>query len=145
MPSLFGTDVAVNPQLRNVSRSFNGKTVREYEVDIGVDVSGSNGPDGAIRRVLDVVAERATVIMVSELITGSQNSEANGAFKVFVEGDFPEDTYDGTNSETFAVYLQSAIRDLGANVGQEDIDVSNTDVTEATGSPYFADDVEADY
>jgi len=145
MPSLFGTDVAVNPQLRNVSRSFNGKTVREYEVDIGVDVSGSNGPDGAIRRVLDVVTERATVIMVSELITGSQNSVANGAFKVFVEGDFPEDTYDGTSSETFAVYLKSAIVALGSNVGQEDIDVSGTEVTEATGSPYFADDVEADY
>jgi hypothetical protein len=48
MPSLFGTDVAVNPQLRDVSRSFNGKTVRHYEVDFTVDVSGSVGPDGAL-------------------------------------------------------------------------------------------------
>jgi len=145
MPSLFGTDVAVNPQLRNVSRSFNGKTVREYEVDLGVDVSASNGPDGALRRVLDVVAERATIIMVSELITGSQNSEANGAFKVFVEGDFPTDTYDGETSETFAAYLKSEIVALGSSVGQEDIDVTGTEVTEADESPYFADDVEADY
>ena len=145
MPSLFGTDVAVNPQLRNVSRSFNGKTVREYEVDLGVDVSGSNGPDGAIRRVLDVVTERATVIMVSELIEGYDSTTANAGFKVFVEGDFPEDTYDGESSETFAVYLASAIVDLGANVGQEDIDVTGTVVREAGESPYFADDVEADY
>jgi len=145
MPSLFGTDVAVNPQLRNVSRSFNGKTVREYEVDIGVDVSASNGPDGAIRRVLDVIAARTTPIMVSELITGSQSSVSNGAFKVFVEGDFPEDTYDGENSETFATFLQSEIVALGQNVGQEDIDVESTVVTEASESPYFADDVEADY
>lgn len=144
MPSLFGTDVAVNPQLRNVSRSFNGKTVRQYEVDLQADVSGSLGPDGALRRVLDVIAERTTPIMISNLYNG-EGPVSNAAFYVFVEGDFPEDTYDGENSESFATYLQSEIVALGQNVGQENIDVENATVEEEVVSPFFADDVEADY
>ena len=139
MPSLFGTDVAVNPQLRNVSRSFNGKTVRQFEVDLQNDVSGSVGPDGALRRVLDTIALRTTPIMVSGTYTGNA---ANSAFYVFVEGDFPTDTYDGENSETFAAFLQTEIRALTSVDG---ITVSGATVTEEGPSPYFADDVEADY
>jgi len=139
MPSLFGTDVAVNPQLRNESRSFNGKTVRQYAVDLQNDVSGSLGPDGALRRVLDTIALRTTPIMISGTYTGNDD---NSAFNIFVEGDFPTDTYDGENSETFAAFLQTEIRALTAVDG---VTVSGATVTEDSASPYFADDVEADY
>jgi len=140
MPSLFGTDVAANPQLRNVSRSFNGKTVRQLEVDLQNDVSGSLGPDGALRRVLDTIALRTTPIMISK--TYNNGNTDNAAFYVFIEGDFPEDTYDGVNSETFAAFLQTEIRALTSVDG---VTVSGATVEEEPVSPFFADDVEADY
>jgi hypothetical protein len=120
MPSLFGTDVAVNPQLRDVSRSFN-----------------ATGPDGALRRTFDVLAERATPIMISATYTSGTE------IKVFIEGDFPDDDYDGDGSdESFASYLAAQISALGV---VDSIDLDGTTVSEVGGSPYFADDVEADY
>ena len=135
MPSLFGTDVARNPILRDVSRSFNGKTVRQYEVDFKEDVRGSLGPDGALRRSFDVLAERATPIMISETYSDGEK------IKVFFEGDFPTDDY-GNGEESFADYLQAQLQGLGEVDG---VDLSSTTVAEATGSPYFADRVEAEY
>lgn len=137
MPSLFGTDVARNPILRDVSRSFNGKTVREYEVTFNERVDGSLGPDGALRRSFDVLAERATPIMISETFTDGTK------IKVFFEGDFPDDDYDGDGSdETFAAYLAAQISALGTVDG---VDLAGTTVAEADQSPYFADRVEEDY
>jgi len=137
MPSLFGTDVAVNPQLRDVSRSFNGKTVRHFEVDFTVDVSSSVGPDGALRRSFDVIAERCTPIMISGTYdTGSK-------IELFVEGDFPTDDYNDDGSPvTFAAYLAAQLQGLGTVDG---VNLGSTTVTENMVSPYFADDVEADY
>lgn len=145
MADLFGTDVARNPILRDVSRSFNGKTVRAYEVDLKVDVSGSRGPDGALRRVFDVIARTATPIMISGTYTNSDNDN-NAAFYVFVEGDFGTDDYNGDGTPTtFAAFLQAEIRGLGADAGQEDLDLTGATVEEEMGSPYFADRVEAEY
>ena len=136
MPDLFGTDVARNPILRDVSRSFNGKTVREYEIDFKVDVSDSLGPDGALRRTFDVIAKTATPIMISETYGSGEK------IKVFFEGDFGTDTYDGTTPQTFAAFLQAEVQALGT---VDDKDLSGAEVAEATGSPYFADRVEAEY
>lgn len=138
MPSLFGTDVAVNPQLRDVSRSFNGKTVREYEVTFPADVRGSTGPDGALRRTFDAIAERCTPILISNTYTDGKE------IKVFIEGDFPTDDYnDDGNPVTFAAYLAAQISGLGVVDG---IDLAGTTVEENTMvSPFFADDVEANY
>ena len=137
MPSLFGTDVARNPILRDVSRSFNGKTVREYEVTFANRVDGSLGPDGALRRSFDVLAEKATPIMISETFTDGTK------IKVFFEGDFPSDDYDGDGSdETFAAYLAAQISALGVVDG---VNLEGTTVAEADQSPYFADRVEEDY
>jgi len=141
MPSLFGTDVAVNPQLRDVSRSFNGKTVRQLEVDFKADVSGSLGPDGALRRSLDVLALRATPIMISK--TYNNGSTDNAALYVFFEGDFPDDDYNGTGSDvSFATFLETELQALGTVDG---VNLSGTTVEEEMFSPFFADDVEADY
>lgn len=144
MADLFGTDVARNPILRDVSRSFNGKTVREYEVDLKVNVSGSRGPDGALRRVFDVIARTATPILISGTYT--KGGVANSAFYVFVEGDFGTDDYNGDGTPTtFAAFLQAEIRGLGEDAGQENLDLEGTTVEEEMGSPYFADRVEAEY
>ena len=137
MPSLFDTDVARNPILRDVSRSFNGKTVRQYTVTFNERVDSSLGPDGALRRSFDVLAERATPIMISA------TRSSGTVIDVFFEGDFPSDDYNGDGSnETFAEYLAAQISGLGTVDG---VNLDGTTVAEADGSPFFADDVEADY
>jgi hypothetical protein len=88
-------------------RAFIGKSITVVELDLGANASASTGPEGAINAVLQTVAERATVIAHSAL-TGTGE-----LMTVWLEGDFPTDTYDGTNSETFVVYLTSAIVALG--------------------------------
>lgn len=143
MPSLYGTDVTVNPRLRNEARSFNGKTVNELTILVKDDTNTAvepdrMGPDSALRRILDIVTERATVIMVSEVGT-SGNGGTVGQFRVFVEGDFPGSDFDG---QDFATYTQSQIQ-AATILGKEDLNVSNTTVT--AGTTFYADDVVMDY
>jgi hypothetical protein len=88
-------------------RAFIGKSVSTLLLDIGVNASASTGPNGAIAKIIQAVQERVTVIMHSDL-TGTGE-----LMTFFIEGDFPTDTYDGTNSETFAVYMTSQIVALG--------------------------------
>lgn len=127
----------VNPILRNEARSFNGKTVQQYQVDFVADASGELEPGEAVEAVLRAFAERATVIMHSAL------TDSNTQMTVFVEGEFPTDTYDGTNSESFGTYIQSEIVALGATYGPNDFDMTAVTVTD--GTVYLADDVVADY
>lgn len=131
------TVTKVNPTLRNVARSFNGKTVQQYQVDLVADASAELGPGEAVEAVLRAFAERATVIMHSEL------TDSNTQMTVFVEGEFPTDTYDGETSESFGTYVESVIDGLGSTYGPNDFDM--TDVTVTDGTVYFADDVQEDY
>ena len=116
----------VNPITRNVARSFNGKTVQQYQVDLDADASGELEPGEAVEAVLRAFSERATVIMHSGL---TDNDEQ---MTVFVEGEFPTDTYDGENSETFGAYVQSEIVALGNEYGPNDFDMTAVTVGTAT-------------
>ena len=136
----------VNPTLRNESRSFNGKTVTALTInakntsDAAVDISGSLGPDGAVQEILQTVTERATLVLVSKVYDGAGTGDQ---MDVFVEGEFPSDDYDGDGSnETFAAYVAAQIQALGS---VDSIDLTGTTVTEDGASPFFADDVVADY
>ena len=150
------TQPKANPTLTNIGRSFNGKTVRAYTVDLavnGTDFSDTElGPNGAFQEVLRTITARSTVIMYSALRADGDSNDGQ-VFDVYIEGDFPTDTYDGTNSETFAAYLQSEIRLLteagirtaadiaasGESANAAGIDLSSATVTEMDGSPFLAD------
>lgn len=98
----------VNPVFDiTLPRAFIGKSVSVFNLDINADASASTGPDGAIAKVIQVIQNRATLILHSDLTGIGQ------LMTFFVEGDFPTDTYDGTNSETFATFLTSEIVALG--------------------------------
>jgi len=112
------------------ARSFLSKTITVLEIDLNVDASASTGPDGAIDAVLQTVAERATIVAHSALTGTGQ------LMTVWVEGEFPTDTYDGTNSETFVTYLTSTVVALGT---VDSIDLSSAAVT--AGVVYKADQV----
>lgn len=121
----------VNPTFDPTTpRCFLGKTLSAFAVDFNVDADGSTGPNGAVAKVLQTIADRATVVMYSD-ITGTGE-----LMTVFVEGEFGTSTWDGTNSETFAAHLEDTIIALGT---VDSIDLSGTTVT--AGTVYKADQV----
>ena len=109
-------------------RSFNGKSVQDFTITFAATVAASTGPNGVLAKVLQTVGNTATIIMVSDLQT------AGTVLQVFIEGEFPTDTYDGTNSETFAADLEDRIQALGT---VDSIDISGATV--AAGTLYQAD------
>ena len=129
----------VNPTLANTSRTFHGKTIMGLTIDLAVN--GTNfsttemGPLGAVQEVLSVVSNTATIIGMSALRTDGSN--AGQVFDVLIEGEFGTDTYDGTNSETFAVDLEDRIQVL-TSAGVGNVNLSSATVAAMTGFPYYA-------
>lgn len=129
----------VNPRLRNIGRSFNGKTVQQFSVDLGADASAELGPGEAVEAVLRAFQQRATIIMHSAL----QNS--NTEMTIFIEGNYPRDFFDGENAELLSVYLTSEIVALGNSYGPNNFDMTAVTVTASADGVYFADDVAVNY
>lgn len=105
-----------NPTLSNDTNHFSGKTITAVTVDMAVN--GTNfantelGPNGAIQQVIAAMSKEATPIIITKLRSDGSN---DGQVMDFIyEGEFGTDTYDGTNSESFAAYLQTEIRLLTA-------------------------------
>lgn len=109
-------------------RSFVGKSVQQVTITFAATVAASTGPGGVLDQVLKTVTATATPVLISDLQT------AGTVLDVFVEGEFPTDTYDGTNSETFAADLEDRIQALGT---VDSIDISGATV--AAGTLFQAD------
>ena len=144
----------VNPTLANRSRSFLGKTLQGYTIDLAVN--GTNfsatemGANGAVQAVLRTISSTVTIAAHSALRTDGSN--AGQVFDVLIEGEFGTDTYDGTNSETFAADLEDRIQALtaagartaaqvaitGESSNTGGVDLSSATVTAMTGFPYYA-------
>lgn len=135
MPSI----LKVNPELANRSRSFLGKTLDMYTIDFAVN--GTNfgstemGPTESVDVVLQTIATMATVVGHSEFRSDGVN--AGQLIDVYIEGDFPTNTYDGTNSETLAAHLEDLIQAIGTN-NKNSINLGSATVTRGTGFPLFA-------
>ena len=123
----------VNPTKANTVDHFNGKTVTAVTVDFAVD--GTNfsstemGALGAVQEAILTLSNQATPIIMTKL--RSDGSNAGQVFDVIYEGEFGTDTYDGTNSETFAAYLQTELRLLTA-AGSNDINLNAATVVAGT-------------
>jgi len=105
-----------NPTLSNDTNHFSGKTITAVTVDMAVNgtnfASTELGPNGAIQQVIAAMSKEATPIIITKLRSDGAN---DGQVMDFIyEGEFGTDTYDGTNSESFAAYLQTEIRLLTA-------------------------------
>tara|TARA_E500000318_G_scaffold38839_1_gene37441 strand:+ start:3686 stop:4126 length:441 start_codon:yes stop_codon:yes gene_type:complete len=105
-----------NPTLSNTTNHFSGKTITAVTLDMavnGTDFSSTElGPNGAVQQVIAAMSKEATPIVITKLRSDGSN---DGQVMDFIyEGEFGTDTYDGTNSETFAAYLQTEIRLLTA-------------------------------
>jgi hypothetical protein len=135
----------INPTLTNIGRSFVGKTVQAYTIDLAVNATDFSdtelGPLDSIQEVFSVLAKFATITMYSAL---RADAEANDGqlFDVYFEGEFPVDSYDSVNAETLAAFLQTEVRALTA-AGENNINLQNATVVAMVGSPFYADFVPA--
>lgn len=122
----------VNPVYADtIPRSFVGKSVSEFTIAITPDITGSDGPEGAIDAVLKTATLRATPVMISDVT-------ASGV-TIYLEGEFPDSDYDGDGSdETFAAVMQADLQALGTVDSQ---DLSATTVT--AGTVFQADQTNA--
>lgn len=123
----------VNPTKANTVDHFNGKTVTAVTVDLavnGTDFSDTEmGALGAVQEAILTLSNQATPIIITKLRSDGAND--GQVFDVVYEGEFGTDTYDGSNSETFAAYLQTELRLLTA-AGSNDIDLSSATVVAGT-------------
>lgn len=106
-----------NPTLSNDTNHFSGKTITAVTLDLAVNAtnfaSTELGPNGAIQEVIAAMSKEATPIIITKLRADS-GANAGQLMDFIYEGEFGTDTYDGTNSETFAAYLQTEVRLLTA-------------------------------
>jgi|TARA_B100000959_G_scaffold182622_1_gene190940 hypothetical protein len=131
----------VNPAaMTNEGRSYLGISMTGVTIDYavnGTDFSSTEmGPAGAHPQVIDLIGSHANIVAHSGLRTDGSN--AGQVWDCWVKGDRGTDTWDGTNSETFAAFLQTEIRTL-TSVGAGSVDLSSATVVAADGSPMLAE------
>lgn len=89
---------------------------------LGATTAGVRSP---VVAALDAIAQVCSI----EIVGSPQNSNAEITIAVAaIGGNFGTDTYDGTNSETFAAHLQDLVRASGNLQG-----VNNASTTVAAG------------
>ena len=123
----------VNPTKANTTDHLSGKTITAVTVDFAVN--GTNfsstemGPLGAVQAAINTLSKEATPIHITKL--RSDGSNDGQVFDVIYEGEFGTDTYDGTNSETLAAYLQTELR-LLTSVGAGPVNLNAATVVAHT-------------
>lgn len=91
------------------ARAFLGKTISTFLVTTtGVNVFASTGPGEAIDAILKTISQHATVAAVSAITNASPS-----VFTVWLEGEFPNDTYGGLAAADFDDYMEDQIQALG--------------------------------
>ena len=130
----------VNPTMTNEGRSYTGTSLTGLTIDYatyGTDFSSTvMGPGCPHLQVIDLISQHASIVLHSGL--RSDGSNAGQVWDCWVRGDRGTDTWDGTNSETFAAFMQSEIRTL-TSVGAGSVSLSTATVVAAEGSPYLAE------
>jgi len=127
----------VNPTKLNTTDHLSGKTITAVTVDFvvnGTDFSSTEmGPLGAVQAAIATMTQEATPIIITAL--RSDGSNAGQVFDMVFEGEFGTDTYDGSNSEAFAAYLQTVVR-LLTSVGAGPVNLNAATVVAATAASF---------
>ena len=127
----------VNPTKANTTDHLSGKTITAVTVDFavnGTDFSDPEmGPLGAVQLAIANLSQIGTPLIITKL--RSDGSNDGQVFDIIWEGEFGTDTYDGTNSETLAAYLQTELR-LLTSVGAGPVNLSSATVVAATAASF---------
>ena len=127
----------VNPTKANTTDHLSGKTITAVTVDFavnGTDFSDTEmGPLGAVQLAIANLSQIGTPLIITKLRSDGAND--GQVFDIIWEGEFGTDTYDGTNSETLAAYLQTELR-LLTSVGAGPVNLSSATVVAATAASF---------
>ena len=127
----------VNPTKANTTDHLSGKTITAVTVDFAVNgtnfASTEMGPLGAVQLAIANLSQIGTPLIITKL--RSDGSNDGQVFDIIWEGEFGTDTYDGTNSETLAAYLQTELR-LLTSVGAGPVNLSSATVVAATAASF---------
>ena len=127
----------INPTKANTTDHLSGKTITAVTVDLAVNgtdfTSTEMGPLGAVQIALSNLTQLATPIIITKL--RSDGSNAGQVFDMVFEGEFGTDTYDGTNAEALAAYLQTELR-LLTSVGVGPVNLNGATVVAATAASF---------
>ena len=127
----------VNPTKANTTDHLSGKTITAVTVDFavnGTDFSDTEmGPLGAVQLAIANLSQIGTPLIITKL--RSDGGNAGQVFDIIWEGEFGTDTYDGSNSETLAAYLQTELR-LLTSVGAGPVNLNAATVVAATAASF---------
>jgi len=127
----------VNPTKANTTDHLSGKTITAVTVDFavnGTDFSDTEmGPLGAVQLAIANLSQIGTPLIITKL--RSDGSNDGQVFDIIWEGEFGTDTYDGSNSETLAAYLQTELR-LLTSVGAGPVNLNAATVVAATAASF---------
>ena len=127
----------VNPTKANTTDHLSGKTITAVTVDFavnGTDFSATEmGPLGAVQLAIANLSQIGTPLIITKLRSDGAND--GQVFDIIWEGEFGTDTYDGTNSETLAAYLQTELR-LLTSVGAGPVNLNSATVVAATAASF---------
>jgi hypothetical protein len=104
----------------------NGVTLQFFQIDFGADVSAMldsdpvgfpNAPRSPVAVALEAIAQVASIEIIG---AGDATGGAGNGLRIAVAaigGAYGADTYDGTNSEAFAVHLEDLVIAAGTHQG----------------------------
>ena len=138
--AIAASQIGANAGHRDIARNGLTKALAAFDIDLAVNgtnfASTELGANGAVKEVLATIATMATIVGYSVLRADS-GANAGQIITVLVEGDFGTDTYDGSNSETFAAHLEDLIQ-AKTSVGAGSVNLSSATVTAVAGFPLAA-------
>ena len=145
MANLYATTVGsttfgANQGHTNRARNGLTKALAAFDIDFavnGTDFSSTElGAGGAVKEVLATIATMGVIVGYS-VLRADAGANAGQVMTVLIEGDFGTDTYDGSNSETFAAHLEDLIQ-AKTSIGAGPVNLSSATVTAVAGFPLAA-------
>ena len=104
----------------------NGVTLQFFQIDFGADVSAMldsdptgfpNAPRSPVAVALEAIAQVATIEVIGTVDNTGGTGQGLRIAVAAIGGAYGTDTYDGTNSETFAAHLEDLVQAAGTHQG----------------------------
>jgi hypothetical protein len=104
----------------------NGVTLQFFQIDFGADVSAMldsdstgfpNAPRSPVAVALEAIAQVATIEVIGTVDSTGGTGQGLRIAVAAPGGAYGTDTYDGTNSETFAAHLEDLVQAAGTHQG----------------------------
>lgn len=102
----------------------NGVTLQFFQIDFGADVSAmldadttNANPRSPVAVALEAIAQVASIEVIGTVDNTGGTGQGLRIAVAAIGGAYGTDTYDGTNSETFAAHLEDLVQAAGTHQG----------------------------